>query len=705
MITPGTSAQPGDEPFDFAFEDVVLDFVNGIYTVGGAPATIGDLLEYDPACLVEQGMAVGSAGTYPQHWMEAKGDLLAAFRNGLLRGMHVLVEYVKRRADPDTHTGQLFLILQGTTDANTPERAYGFDAAVGSTSGAGMGVWGQDQNNDFTIQSPVGSDGTDLVNRVWTIFNASLDYGIAGEGYRMYGITMNGNVFSDASVKWVPDIGKVEKVGLFGVEEYDAAFGNCFVRRIEVLNLPGLMSSQQTYYSNRGYYPLLPVTDNLGKDPGPRGSYIFESVDIGTPAADRLVIVCITDEDKTSSGVSLVDINPTLPAYGVPGYISGIEAERIAATGNIEVWAAYVPTGTECLIRIRHTGTAWSLSCKVYTFNTAELNPYDARGISTTTGADLVASDLAVKAGGKVLAISRATGNASGASWTWTGAASGVETDSWTIDSGRFSMEARAFTPSADSLTDDLTCNLPAGITGAAEMIVLSFVPSTISDDPYFSSVKLLAGFDGADGATAFVTEESAPHALTFVGNAQLDTAEKNYGSASLFLDGTGDYLSTPDSDDWNLGSGAFTIEVDAKFAASGVNQALIAHYQAATNQRSWMLQRGSTGVIVFWISTAGTSGTAKLSIAYNPGTAWHRYCVTHDGAGTYRLYIDGDLKVTATGIVTLFNSSGILTIGARSDATELMTGWIDEVRITKGVCRNPGLIYCKPLDAAYPRS
>ena len=47
----------------------------------------------------------------------------------------------------------------------------------------------------------------------------------------------------------------------------------------------------------------------------------------------------------------------------------------------------------------------------------------------------------------------------------------------------------------------------------------------------------------------------------TFAGNAQLDTAQKKFGTSSLLLDGAGDYISTDSSSDFAWGSAGFTIE------------------------------------------------------------------------------------------------------------------------------------------------
>ncbi len=72
-----------------------------------------------------------------------------------------------------------------------------------------------------------------------------------------------------------------------------------------------------------------------------------------------------------------------------------------------------------------------------------------------------------------------------------------------------------------------------------------------------FSLVSLLANFDGTDGATSSVDESENTHVLIFSGDAQLDTAQKKFGTASLLLDGTGDYVRALMSDDSNSEAGS----------------------------------------------------------------------------------------------------------------------------------------------------
>ena len=50
--------------------------------------------------------------------------------------------------------------------------------------------------------------------------------------------------------------------------------------------------------------------------------------------------------------------------------------------------------------------------------------------------------------------------------------------------------------------------------------------------------------------------ESAGAHTLTGGGDVQRSADEKKFGASSLYFDGDGDYISVPDSDDWDFGPG-----------------------------------------------------------------------------------------------------------------------------------------------------
>src|SRR3990167_7227024 len=80
------------------------------------------------------------------------------------------------------------------------------------------------------------------------------------------------------------------------------------------------------------------------------------------------------------------------------------------------------------------------------------------------------------------------------------------------------------------------------------------------------ANVTLLLHCDGTDASTTFTDNSISSHVTTANGNAQIDTAQSKFGGASGLFDGTGDYLSVPNSDDWDFGTGDFTVDMWLRF-------------------------------------------------------------------------------------------------------------------------------------------
>lgn len=216
--------------------------------------------------------------------------------------------------------------------------------------------------------------------------------------------------------------------------------------------------------------------------------------------------------------------------------------------------------------------------------------------------------------------------------------------------------------------------------------------------DKNFSSVLFLTSVDGADAATAATDKSASARAITFVGTAQLDTAQAKWGASSLLLDGNSDYISLPDSNDWNF-TGQFTVECWARLAsltAGGTSHTLASHYQVSGNLRSWWMRiLDGGGEIQAVCSTDGTNvQTARYESAASTIDTWHHYAMTRDASNVIRIFRDGVVgNVTATLAGTLFNSSVPVAFGAafNGGATAFTNGWLDEIRITNGLARYTG--------------
>jgi hypothetical protein len=128
-----------------------------------------------------------------------------------------------------------------------------------------------------------------------------------------------------------------------------------------------------------------------------------------------------------------------------------------------------------------------------------------------------------------------------------------------------------------------------------------------------------------------------------------------------------------------------------------------------ASGNFSWLLS--VQGQKLCWnTSTTGSDNNGDIigfaSLAYGtPGGPWTYVAIDFDGS-KYRTYIGGTMDGSFTTPRTLFNSTAPLSIGANYNGTSLkFGGFIDELRITKGVARYASDAGFTPPIARFPRS
>lgn len=226
----------------------------------------------------------------------------------------------------------------------------------------------------------------------------------------------------------------------------------------------------------------------------------------------------------------------------------------------------------------------------------------------------------------------------------------------------------------------------------------------------YISGVRIIKGLGGYDATSAIIAVPDAPptatantslllnftnagiinHAMMSsvetVGNSQVSTSVKKYGTGSIYFDGTGDYLSAPVPSPMNqghtFGTGDFTVEywiypvsntsgaiVDLRSSPSGPGASSYSDYLDSTGKFA----------LFFGAST-------YLSTSVIPTGEWTHVAVSRSGSNL-RVFLNG----TQNG-ATVNNSQslagGTLLIGNNRNMNAPFYGYLDDLRITKGVAR-----------------
>lgn len=213
---------------------------------------------------------------------------------------------------------------------------------------------------------------------------------------------------------------------------------------------------------------------------------------------------------------------------------------------------------------------------------------------------------------------------------------------------------------------------------------------TNLPDDGIDSYNKLNLHCDGINGSTSFLDSSLSNHNMSAGGDAQVNTSQKRFGTGSCYLDGN-DYLSTGDSSDWNFGTGDFTLELWARFlSTSGIRTFF---YQYAVNDY-WYFRLESDGKLRILGRTSSSDICDYITTSAVPivNNLWYHLAVVRNGTNIY-IFLNGvSLALTVNTAVSTNSfpdSSGDLIIGKSGSAdTDYFYGYMDEVRISKGIAR-----------------
>jgi hypothetical protein len=216
-------------------------------------------------------------------------------------------------------------------------------------------------------------------------------------------------------------------------------------------------------------------------------------------------------------------------------------------------------------------------------------------------------------------------------------------------------------------------------------------ISSSIPTSPptNITNTSLLCNFTNAG-----IFDNTGKNNLETVGDAQIDTTTKKYGTGSIEFDGTGDALVGPANPNMAFGTGDFTVE--GWF------------YQTADNVYPSAFEVGNhlnnTGIVFITkengnakIYSGGFFGSKATTLNAWNHIAWVR------ASGVLTVYVNG-VGDGGTAFTNNLTDSAWTVIGSTKSTTQanyLYTGFIDDLRITKGVARYTTTF--TPPTAAFP--
>ncbi|MAH48369.1 hypothetical protein CMI37_21270 [Candidatus Pacearchaeota archaeon] len=248
------------------------------------------------------------------------------------------------------------------------------------------------------------------------------------------------------------------------------------------------------------------------------------------------------------------------------------------------------------------------------------------------------------------------------------------------------------------------------GTDGAVAVNKITTAPSAVADvakiyafeDGNDANTVLLLHFadlaDSAAGTTSVKTQTAS-------GDAAVSTTQKKFGTHSLRLDGTGDYITSAGASashtDWDMGQGDWTMEFWIRFDAApdGTNIGFMGAQTSSTSESGfyWYYEASDKRTYFRWKDTGGTRrDISYYGVQHLAATTWHHMAVVRHGTSIKpyingsQIWMDGDNDATETvmvGSYTLNDPDNAITIGAVDAGSIVATAcYMDEVRITKGV-------------------
>jgi hypothetical protein len=217
-------------------------------------------------------------------------------------------------------------------------------------------------------------------------------------------------------------------------------------------------------------------------------------------------------------------------------------------------------------------------------------------------------------------------------------------------------------------------------ITNGVAIYKSNFVPpaQALTNYSITNPTSLLLNFTNGG-----IIDQHSSNVLETVGNAQLSTSVKKYNVASMSFDGSGDYLTSPSSPNYQFGTGNYTIEAwiyPTNWSSSGSNNIV----NIGTYITGLMIRGQSTSGIEIYTNNAQR---LNLTTGITANTWQHIALVRNGSACTF--YVNGSSIGTFTDSSSIAPTAAILTIGmAAHNSSEFYTGYIDDLRITKGYAR-----------------
>jgi hypothetical protein len=163
---------------------------------------------------------------------------------------------------------------------------------------------------------------------------------------------------------------------------------------------------------------------------------------------------------------------------------------------------------------------------------------------------------------------------------------------------------------------------------------------------------------------------------ITVNGDASVSATQSKFSGSSVAFDGTGDYLSIATDTDYGFGTGDFTIE--GWFYKTVVSTQYLFDTRTTLNENSVAVQSNGSGSLRLFVNGVFvlTSSNAHTN------NAWNHLAISR-ASGVTRFFINGVVSTTTYTDTTDYGTTKPLVVGAQYNGTTAFAGYIDDFRVS----------------------
>lgn len=213
-------------------------------------------------------------------------------------------------------------------------------------------------------------------------------------------------------------------------------------------------------------------------------------------------------------------------------------------------------------------------------------------------------------------------------------------------------------------------------------LILFLFICGNVYAEATPANTVLLIHADGTDTSQTFTDDSDSAHTVTANGNAQVDTAQKKFGTGSLLCDGTGDYLSIADSTDFAFGGNNYTQEFWVRISAGQADyDSLLGQWGGSNPNRATLIYFMATEKIHWGYN--GAELDHLISDSALSTNTWYHVAVERNSSTSTKLFIDGTAQTTVyTTDYTVNDATQDMQLCSQNGASNEFAGWMEEILI-----------------------